>query len=339
MDRLPESHLRLLSELATELERSKRFEMVFNHVSTPICVLDIEGHVIECNRTAFDLLIDGTDEINGRPIEDVSGFVPETDWSRLFQQAHRGESINTTIDTTETEHHLAIEPVTDVTGKVAYLVLELRPARVSPEPVEHIEDDRFEELTSMLVHELRSPLSLAMGYAELAADEADSNEINRVQTALTRIDQLLDDVVAFASKGSYVEDRTPVDLAEVAQQAWESSQTGGATLRIASTEAIEADRTRLLQVLENLFRNAVKHGGEDVTVTVGVFDDGFYVEDDGPGIPDEHRNEVFDAGVTLAETGSGFGLAIVRKIVEAHGWRIELLESEADGARFEVHTE
>jgi signal transduction histidine kinase len=86
----------------------------------------------------------------------------------------------------------------------------------------------------------------------------------------------------------------------------------------------------------NLFRNAVEHGGTDVSVRVGPLEDGFYVEDDGPGIPEEERGSVLDAGYSTSEEDSGLGLAIVRQIAEAHGWELVVTEAEGGGARFEV---
>ena len=74
-----------------------------------------------------------------------------------------------------------------------------------------------------------------------------------------------------------------------------------------------------------------------MTVTVGAIDsDGFYVEDDGPGIPADTRETVFDHGYTTSETGTGFGLPIVNEIVEAHGGTISVLEGHDGGARFEI---
>jgi signal transduction histidine kinase len=60
------------------------------------------------------------------------------------------------------------------------------------------------------------------------------------------------------------------------------------------------------------------------------------VADDGPGIPPERRDLVFEHGFTDSPDGTGFGLAIVRSIVEAHGWTVSVTESETGGARFEV---
>jgi PAS domain S-box-containing protein len=93
-------------------------------------------------------------------------------------------------------------------------------------------------------------------------------------------------------------------------------------------------------------QDAVEHGPGDagsgdatdsaVSVRVGRLDDGFYVADDGPGVPASERDEVFESGYTTTEGGTGFGLAIVRTIAEAHGWTVGVTESEAGGARFEV---
>jgi len=82
----------------------------------------------------------------------------------------------------------------------------------------------------------------------------------------------------------------------------------------------------------------VRSGGADVTVTVGRTADGFYVEDDGPGIPESERDRVFEGGYTTADDGTGFGLNIVRTVAEAHGWTVAVTEGAAGGARFEFTT-
>jgi len=99
---------------------------------------------------------------------------------------------------------------------------------------------------------------------------------------------------------------------------------------------IRADADRLQRLFEKLFRNSVEHGGHDVTVTVGNGAEGFYVEDDGPGVPADRRESVFDPGHSTTPSRTGFGLSIVREIVNAHGWTITVTEGSAGGARFEI---
>jgi PAS domain S-box-containing protein len=84
--------------------------------------------------------------------------------------------------------------------------------------------------------------------------------------------------------------------------------------------------------------DSVEHGStnDGVTVTVGDLPDGFYVADDGPGIPEADRDRVFDAGYTTSQDGTGFGLRIVEQVVEAHAWDIEVMEGDEGGARFEI---
>jgi len=73
-----------------------------------------------------------------------------------------------------------------------------------------------------------------------------------------------------------------------------------------------------------------------VSITVGELDGGFYVEDDGPGIPEDERDSVFDAGYTTREDRTGFGLSIVKQVADAHARSIRVTEATNGGARFEI---
>ncbi|MFC6770881.1 sensor histidine kinase, partial [Halorubrum pallidum] len=134
-----------------------------------------------------------------------------------------------------------------------------------------------------------------------------------------------------------------------------------ATLAIETDASVRGDESRLRQLFENLFRNGVEHGtpsgrtrsddavehdaagggdgdGSPLTIAVGELDDGsgFYVEDDGIGIPADRRESVFESGYTTDTDGTGFGLTIAREVVEAHGWEIEVTAGNTGGARFEI---
>ncbi|ESP87322.1 sensor histidine kinase [Candidatus Halobonum tyrrellensis] len=203
------------------------------------------------------------------------------------------------------------------------------------------QNERLEEFASVVSHDLRNPLNVAEGRLELARrDGDDSPHLDQVAEAHDRMEALIDDLLALARNGRSVGSTEPVELGPLARATWDGIDgDADATLRTADDlGTVDADESRLRELLENLFRNAVDHAGEGVTVTVGSTADGFYVEDDGPGIPTETREEVFSRGYTTADDGTGFGLAIVRDIAEAHGWRVSASDC-GDGARFVVDTD
>ncbi|EMA63837.1 sensor histidine kinase [Halorubrum lipolyticum] len=207
--------------------------------------------------------------------------------------------------------------------------------------------DRLAEFASVVAHDLRNPLSVAQGYL-LLAREGDESAFDRVENALMRADRIIDDTLTLAREGEAATETEPVSLAAVARDAWstteaaEDAATAGAGLRIDSDATFDADAPRLRRLLENLFRNAIEHGGVDgsVTVSVGALDDGsgFYVADDGPGIPEADRESVLDAGYSTETDGTGFGLAIVSRIADAHGWTVAIDESDEGGAKFVFET-
>jgi signal transduction histidine kinase len=196
--------------------------------------------------------------------------------------------------------------------------------------------DRLEEFASVISHDLRNPLNVAEGRIELAQEECESEHLDDVESALERSQALIDNLLTLAREGNRVDDIEVVDLGTLTENCWRNVATGGATVSVDVDRTVRADQSRLQQLIENLYRNAVEHGGDDVTVTVGALPDGFYVEDDGPGIPADERDDVFDAGYSTTEGGTGFGLSIVKEIADAHGWDMRVTESSDGGARFEI---
>lgn len=197
-------------------------------------------------------------------------------------------------------------------------------------------NEQLEEFASVVSHDLRNPLNVATGRLELAAEECDSEHLEDVDLALTRMDELIDGLLTLARQGESIGQTEPISLESFADTCWSNMAVGDAEFQNTTEGTIEADRDRLQQLFENLFRNAIKHAGENVTVTVGDLDTGFFVEDDGPGIAAENREEVFGLGYTRRDEGTGLGLSIVREIVNAHGWEIQVTDNEDGGARFEI---
>jgi len=197
------------------------------------------------------------------------------------------------------------------------------------------QNERLDEFASIVSHDLRNPLNVAEGWLELARSEHDSDQLAAVAGAHDRMRSLVDDLLALARHGRADLDPTAVSLPGLAERCWEAVATPEATLAVETDTTVRAVESQLRRLLENLFRNAVEHGSPDVTVTVGELSDGFFVVDDGPGIPPEQRDVVFDSGFSTSPDGTGFGLRIVREVAEAHGWTVRVVD-DADGARFEV---
>ncbi|MEA1930824.1 MAG: PAS domain S-box protein [Euryarchaeota archaeon] len=213
-------------------------------------------------------------------------------------------------------------------------------------------NQQLERLAGVVSHDLQTPLSTAEKLTGLLradlgeADPAVEQSLADLEATHQRLQEFADQLPRLARESTDVEEPTTCDLQSVAESAWSFVETGSLDLQIASTSTVRADPSRLQRVFENLFQNTVTHGVEAVdgeqahtatTVRVGSTDDGFYIEDDGPGIRPEQRSELFEYGMSTG-SGSGFGLAIVRTIIEAHGWTVDVVDSDTGGARFEVET-
>jgi signal transduction histidine kinase len=208
--------------------------------------------------------------------------------------------------------------------------------RVEREQALRRQNDHLDKFASVVSHDLRNPLNMASGRLELAQQECDSDYLVDVARAHGRMETLIEDLLTLTREGERVAETNLVNLADMIDSCWQTVATADATLVADTGQRIRADPSRLNQLLENLFRNAVEHGGEDVTIEVGELEDGFYVADDGPGIPAEDRDQVFEPGYSTANDGIGLGLSIVQEVAEAHDWEIRITPSDAGGVRFKL---
>lgn len=200
------------------------------------------------------------------------------------------------------------------------------------------QNDRLDSVASIVSHDLRNPLTVARGRLDIAIKENDVAHLKAVDRALDRMHEIVDEVLTLVWTRRKIrsDEMVSFSLANAAESSWQYIETKNATLRIKDDFAFQANRARLRQLFENLFRNAVEHGGDDVTVRVGALSNGFYVEDDGPGIPSAKQDKIFEAGYTSREDGTGLGLSIVKTVAEAHGWSLSITEGTDGGVRLEV---
>lgn len=328
---------------------ARRYEAIFENPMSLIVLLNPDGMILEINPTASNLGTAPLDEIVGEPLWDAPGWADAdalgTDLEGWIERAANGEHVRFEADVPTTENErLTIDgllyPIHDETGSVLELLLIGRDVTDTKERERTLrrERDRLEDFTRVVSHDLRTPLNVASVRLDLAQEECESGHLAPIGDAHQRIEKLLDDLLTLARTDTTLGTIEHVSLQEAASESWETVPVEGAAIGADTRYRLQADESRLKQLLENLFRNAIEHAGDDITVQLGGLPDGdgFYIEDDGDGIPPAERERVFEMGYSRAAEGTGLGLRIVSRIVDAHGWDIRITESDTGGARFEI---
>ncbi|WP_253736580.1 histidine kinase N-terminal 7TM domain-containing protein [Halohasta salina] len=334
-------------------------QQIMDELGDPVYVLNPNGVVAGCNEPARRVLgidvgttaeaiecrtpaLDGGDDVGNATVE-----IPVDGETRTFTRRR-----------SELEYGYGAAGEVNIFRDVTELAAKRAELRAR--------NDRLGEFADEVSHDLRSPLNVAVGHTQLAkADRDDTEHLDEIEHSLERMDDLIESTLERARSGRRP-DRERLSLDAVVTDAWSTVRAPAATLEVESTRRLDADADQLLQLFENLLRNSVEHGstgnrtqsgdsvehgstgsrpqaddsvehgGDDVRIRVGSTDSGFFLADDGPGIPESRRQDVFERGVTYAEAGTGQGLSIVRNVVTAHGWSITVGESESGGVRFDV---
>ncbi|AQL43432.1 hypothetical protein BV210_12340 [Halorientalis sp. IM1011] len=340
-------------------------------------VTDHRNRVVDINPMGRKIVGDPDARVVGRQLEAVLPpeiFVDEDD-TRLLDPHVAGEFTGVWVRTPSGAKRCFDVTITELdgegtTGRVSLIhdvtererrkqALEERTAELRRQ------NEQLEDFAGIVSHDLRNPLNVADGAIELARRNEQFDYLDRAENAHDRMETIIEDVLTLARQGQTVDETESVSLHSVAAEAWANVDTRDATLERRDDVTFEADRTRLLRLFENLFRNAVEHGstsppsqaqedavehgGDSVTVTVGTVGEesttdeplrsgprGFYVADDGSGIPEDEREVVLEQGYSTSEEGTGLGLSIVNTAADAHGWEIAVTESEDGGAKFEI---
>jgi signal transduction histidine kinase len=319
----------------------------------PVLVLDTDRRVIDVNEQ-LDTHCPG-DDLGGRTDPDLRAL--EDYWPSMADaiasvSLDTAGTVERSLNTTRGERWFSIHISPVATNEVspvaanesdtpagAVLLLKDITERKTRRDQLRQQNEHLSQFASSVTHELQTPLQIAEISMQDSVRKLESEDslpterLKRAQTAVERLGDIIDDLRVVSSEGGAVDSTERVSLAEAARQAWSTTPTADATLTVAEDTMIECDRSRLLTVFENLFRNSIENAGDDVGVEVGTTEYGFYVADDGPGIEDAEADRLFEYGYTTRPDGTGLGLALVRAMAESHGWSVEA-DTTHDGARF-----
>jgi len=314
-----------------------------------VIVTDIRSLIVDVNEAAAPFLTTDTDEATGNKVgESLRPFAIPPSHEDGDEDAAR--EVVSDPETGRYYQRVGM-PLTDDDGVLMGQLIVLRDITDRKQREERLrqQNNQLEEFASVVSHDLRNPLNVISARSQLARETGEQDHFEKLEAAADRMDRLIDDLLQLARQGQTVNETQQVDLREVAGNAWQLVEAPEASLEVDGDITVEADRDRLQQALENLFRNATDHVGENVSLMLEPLDDGFAVVDNGPGIPVEEQDLVLEYGHTTEEDGTGFGLAIVKEIVEAHGWDIRVMNGDMvasitdggeeptyTGARFEI---
>ncbi len=338
LDGLAEELQRRLEELEAEREE---MTTLIDSMAEGILAVAPDGMILRTNPAARTIL-ELPDFLRSVPLQTVIRRAP---FLQLARKAARGEAVEPAEVSYEGKHLLVTaEPLPRGGAVLVFLdITELR----------RLEGVR-KDFVANVSHELKTPLTVIRGHGETLLDDDLPDDLRRkftesVQKNAQRLQDILEDLLDLSriESGGWRPERTPVDLGDVAREAWQTFATRaeerGVELELRlEPEAREvlADRRGLHQVFSNLFSNALRYtpSGGRIEVRSRRADDGqiaVEVSDTGSGIPSAHLGRIFerfyrvDPARSRAEGGTGLGLSIVRHLVEAHGGRVEV-ESELD---------
>jgi len=300
--------------------------MLFRSMPDPVVILDSDHTVLNTNDSAASLGV-----ATGTTAPDPLVAAIEDSASEITLETVEGDTRTFDLSVTSFER-----------DRRRLVVLRDITVRIQRERELERQNERLDRFASVVSHDLRNPLSVAAGNLELLSETDNTERIERIDQSLTRMEDIIDDLLSLTKAGEAIDATEPVQIARIARMAQGQIRADDdVTYEIDVDLTLEADRSRLQEIFENLFRNAIEHNESPLTIAVETISVdgrpvGFAVSDDGNGVPPADREDVFRHGYTTNEDGTGLGLSIVRDIVSAHGWEITLTESRTGGARFEI---
>lgn len=318
------------------------------HILEKVDVIDVNQNAVDYYRadTKEDLLAD-----IGQLQTPESMETNRRMWAAIAdgKTEFRGESVAQRLDGT-TRHQLIEMKVpeihTDDYSRVYIIGTDITEQKEREQKLQR-QSEQFDNCSSAVTQYLETVLEDIDPEIDRLQQETDHQSMKRTKRNLDGLKALIEDVQTFGQSDTIDEVRS-IEVGKITANCWEELETKQATLDLRTELTVDADPGLLRQLFEELLTNSVIHGGDDVTIAIGDLDgeEGFYIEDNGNGIPEDDRESVFTIGYSTVShhqsagtglsAGTGYGLPIVEEVVTAHGWEIEVFESDTAGVRTEI---
>ncbi len=235
---------------------------VIDDLSAGVFTVDCQGRLVDINPMGRRFFrVDPDQRVVGEHVEDILADYP-TVRNYYVAVADLGEEVQFEAGLDGRYYEIEAFPLHDARDRHVGQTIIVRDVTERTEREQELErqNERLERFASVVSHDLRNPLSVISGRAEVAR-EADDVEphLDSIVESADRMGEIIDDVLAL-TRGDDELTREPVAVDDLAREAWDHIDSGGATLAVLTDETIRANRSQLSQAFENLFRNAVEHG-------------------------------------------------------------------------------
>ncbi len=360
-----------ITDIRRAEESMARLAAIVETSSDAIISQSLDGEILTWNAAAERTFGHTADEVIGQSIEIIVPAEYREELARYRAAVKRGEKIahfetvRQCKDGRRIDVWLAVSPIQDHAGRVVGLSAVERDIterkrhdaqlrRLNAEL--QAKSAEMEQFAYIVSHDLKSPLVTMLGFVGLLREDLGENVrpevtdgLNRIGGAATRMSQLIDDLLELSRVGRVKDESRPVDLETLVDQlrqdlAEEFHRVGAELIVERPLAAVHADPRRLQQVLQNLLTNAVKYGCTRAEPKIWVSAEQraggtrIGVRDNGPGINAAHHERIFRLfeQAEPGQGGTGVGLALIAKIVQAHGGRCGVDSSPGNGAAFWV---
>lgn len=344
-------------------ESERRFRAVFEQEYQLVLLLDQEGRIIEANHAAGDLAGEAYGPLRGRPLWEAPWWARAADHNARIQSwlrsARDGGFVRSELELMAADGDLrvfdfSLKAVEAEQGAAPMFLVELRDM-TEARRAQRREASMLRALAaigesaSILAHEIKNPITsinLALRSMATALGEDERLALDDLLARLRKLERTMRRTLSFARPLELNRCAAPAE--RVLREALEQLRPEAEERRIQLSCQVAGDLPDLLadeghleEALVNLVRNAldaVSDGGQ-VRATAELDEDGdvvLSIEDDGPGVPESIRGNLFDPFITTKAEGTGVGLALTRKVVEDHGGWIEVAEGDLGGACFRM---
>jgi two-component system cell cycle sensor histidine kinase/response regulator CckA len=334
---------RALAEQAL-LESRESFKELYNNALVGLFRARIsDGMILECN----DQFANSFGFEEKKLLTDGSSFIKDTfltaqEWDKLRKKLHEEHRIVAELPVTKRngEHRwmrFSVSLWSDK-GYIEGVMADITEQKHALEMLKK-QKEELSDFTHSMSHDLKNIFHNMLGFIELTEEEKNLTHLAKLRSLVHESGEMVDHSVALADAGLIIEETSNVDLSALVREVAESTIPDNIEYSQDGLPVVDADQRKVAQIFRNLFDNAVQHGQPSkivVSTTTSHEAHQIRVTNDGKAIPETLRTKIFLRGFTTSKKGQGFGLAIVKRLVEAHGWTIKLLKDKETTFEIEI---